>query len=78
MAGLLCIWLLIHGHQEVVQALIAAGANVNQQNNNGWTPLHCAASNGHQAVVQALIVAGADVNQFKIIMAGLLCIMAVF
>ena len=40
MVGLLCIWLLDNGHQEVVQALIAAGADVNQQDNDGMTPLH--------------------------------------
>ena len=51
------------GNIDRVRELIAAGANVNQQDIDGWTPLHLAAYNGHQAVVQALIAAGADVNQ---------------
>ena len=51
------------GNIDRVRELIAAGANVNQQDNNGLTPLHWAAENGHQAVVQALIAAGADINQ---------------
>ena len=51
------------GNIDRVRELIAAGADVNQQNNDGWTPLHWAAYNGHQEVVQALIAAGANVNQ---------------
>ena len=56
-------WAAYEGHQTVVQALIAAGADVNKQNNNGWIPLHWATYNGRQAIVQDLIAAGADVNQ---------------
>ena len=49
--------------KQLYKLLIAAGADVNQQDNDGRTPLHLAADNGHQAVAQALIAAGADVNQ---------------
>ena len=29
-----------NGNIDRIRELIAAGANVNQQNNDGWTPLH--------------------------------------
>ena len=53
-----------------VEACLAAGANVNAQNNRGNTPLyyrgdtplHYAASAGNPEVVRALIAAGANVN----------------
>ena len=51
------------GDFETVKALIAAGADINQANNNGYTPLWNAADRGHHKVVQALIDAGADINQ---------------
>jgi hypothetical protein len=49
---------------EVVQALIAAGADVNHANadTDGYTPLFVAARSGSTETVQALIAAGADVN----------------
>lgn len=48
------------GHLEIVQMLLAAGADVNVQDGQGWTPLHVAARNGHREMVQALIAVGAD------------------
>ena len=42
---------------EVVKLLLLANANVEAQNNNGWTPLNSAASDGHMEVVQ-VVVAG--------------------
>ena len=50
------------GHTDVVIALIAAGADVNAQNERGYTPLHWAADRGHTETVRALIDSGADVN----------------
>ncbi|OQR85846.1 hypothetical protein ACHHYP_11290 [Achlya hypogyna] len=52
-----------NGHLAVVEALIAAGADINQPNANGWTAINAAAWNGHLAVIQALIAAGAGINQ---------------
>ena len=49
------------GQVEIAQALITAGADVNAQNNSGYTPLH-RATNGNTEIAQALITAGADVN----------------
>ena len=46
-------------HQEVVQALIAANADVNAKDANGTTALMLASQNGHQKVVQILRKAGA-------------------
>lgn len=45
----------------VVRALLNAGANLEERNNNGWTSLTRAARYSRNAeVVQALIDAGAD------------------
>jgi ankyrin repeat protein len=43
-------------------ALIAAGANVCQGDNNGWTPLHFAAQNQAVEIAELLINAGAFVD----------------
>ena len=50
------------GHLEVVKALIAAEANINQSGNDGETPLRSAAIHGKVEVVQALLEAGAEPN----------------
>ena len=51
-----------HGHREIVQALIDAGADVNHQDEFGHTVLYWAAESGYLETVQTLIDAGADVN----------------
>jgi NAD(P)-dependent dehydrogenase (short-subunit alcohol dehydrogenase family) len=48
------------GHPSVAQALIEAGADVDQQNNDGTTPLFAAALFAHPDIVRALLDAGAD------------------
>jgi phosphoglycolate phosphatase-like HAD superfamily hydrolase len=48
------------GHVEVVEALLAAGANPNIPNVKLQHPLHFAAFKKHPTVVQALLVGGAD------------------
>jgi len=60
-------WYLIHyaaldGHKEIVELLIAEGANVNAKANNGKTSLHNAAYRGHKEIAELLIANGADVN----------------
>ena len=50
------------GHSEVVNALIAAGAQVNAENVDGDTALTLSSFYGHIQVVKALITAGANVN----------------
>ena len=43
------------GHVEVVQYLVATGADVNKAKNGGFTPLYIASEKGHDKVVQSLI-----------------------
>ncbi|XP_068766645.1 relA-associated inhibitor [Struthio camelus] len=45
----------------VVDFLIASGANVNSPDSHGWTPLHCAASCNDTAVCVALVRHGAAI-----------------
>ncbi|XP_053914932.1 protein phosphatase 1 regulatory subunit 16A [Cuculus canorus] len=45
---------------EVVMALLEAGADVNAQDSELWTPLHAAATCGHLCLVRLLIQRGAD------------------
>jgi ankyrin repeat protein len=47
---------------DVYRLVYECGANVNEQDNSGNTPLHVACSHGHQDIVEALMSCGADVN----------------
>ena len=51
--------------EDAVSFLLSAGANVNQTDNNGSTPLVCAAAYSQEAAVSFLLNAGANVNQTK-------------
>ena len=44
----------------VCELLLAAGADPNTRQGQGWTPLHSAARNGDLATIDALLGAGAD------------------
>ena len=46
----------------LVNDLIALGANLDWQNNNGWTALHWCAYWNHPEIARMLIDVGADVN----------------
>ncbi len=50
------------GNIEAVKQHIAAGTDVNTQDDSGWTPLHWAASKVHNKTAKLLIKEGADVN----------------
>jgi ankyrin repeat protein len=47
---------------DVVRLLIERGADVDQGDNAGWTPLHLAAANGYLEIARLLLDAGADVS----------------
>src|SRR3989339_521673 len=52
-----------NGHTQIVELLLAAGANVNSpRTDNGMTPLLIAAQNGHAQIMQLLLAAGANVD----------------
>ena len=50
------------GQTNIVNALIARGADVNAQNDRGYTALMLAVQKNHLDAAKALIAAGADVN----------------
>jgi ankyrin repeat protein len=50
------------GKVEVVNTLLAAGADKDIQDKKGNTPLHEAAENGHYGVVKLLVAGGADIR----------------
>ena len=45
---------------KMMQALLAAGADVNVAQHGGWTPLHQAADHNHREMVKLLLARGAD------------------
>jgi hypothetical protein len=47
-------------HGEIVEILLAAGAEPDPRQRHGWTPLHAAAQNGDSRTLEALLAAGAD------------------
>ncbi|KAK6452615.1 DIL domain-containing protein [Trichoderma asperellum] len=51
------------GHEKVVEALIEAGANVNQQDRNQWTPFMWAMTNRHKVISKLLLDKGASSEQ---------------
>jgi ankyrin repeat protein len=55
-------WAIHHGDVELVDRLIAAGANVNLANEYGATPMSEAAVLGDAAVIEKLLQAGGDVD----------------
>ena len=51
-----------NGLKEIVELLLAKGADVNAKNDGGFTPLHYAASRRDKEIAELLIAKDADVN----------------
>ena len=51
------------GNSAAVEGLLGSGADVNQQDEQGWTPLNWAAGRGDLDVIRMLIGRGADVSK---------------
>ena len=50
------------GDAAAIRALLAGGADVNAQDETGFTPLHIAALSGDVTAIRVLLAGGADVN----------------
>ncbi len=53
---------VIDGNEALIRRELSNGANVNEKNEDGHTPLHLAAQSGHKRIVELLIDKGSDVN----------------
>lgn len=51
-----------YGDLKRLQELITEGANINEKDTDGWTPLHYASRNGHLKIVKKLIKYQANAN----------------
>ena len=54
-------WATLHGDQSIVAAVLDAGADVNERDGSGNTPLHAVAYFGHDVAGRVLVERGADV-----------------
>jgi ankyrin repeat protein len=54
-----------NGPVEMLEELIALGADKEAQGPDGWRPLHMAAFSGHVDVLRALCALGADMEAQK-------------
>jgi len=53
--------------ERIARLLIDAGANINAKDDNGWTPLHYAASYDRRKIAELLITKGALINAQSIL-----------
>ena len=53
---------VIEGNLNMVRYLLGKGANLNAQDNEGWTPLHAAACCNKPDIVRYLCERGADLT----------------
>ncbi|KAJ8115401.1 hypothetical protein OPT61_g2953 [Boeremia exigua] len=53
---------IAHGRDDIVEALLAHGADIMAKSDGSWTPLHYACEQGTVKTVRILLSAGADIN----------------
>ena len=53
---------IVPGHVELAMLLLERGANIEEVNDEGYTPLMEAAREGHEEMVALLLSQGADIN----------------
>ncbi|XP_063965688.1 ankyrin-2-like isoform X1 [Lytechinus pictus] len=56
----------LHGHRDVVKALLEAGADIEITTDDGHTPLHLAVEGDEPAVTKYLLEEGADMNKVNV------------
>ena len=56
------IWASKYGHTEIVKFLIEKGADIEDKNNNGYTPLIWTSSYGYTEIIKFLVEKGADIE----------------
>jgi ankyrin repeat domain-containing protein 17 len=54
--------LIVTGHVELAMLLLERGANIEEVNDEGYTPLMEASREGHEEMVALLLSQGADIN----------------
>jgi len=55
-------WAAYIGHEGLVRLLVRLQAHIDQQDDQGFTPLHWAASKGNRTVARTLIELGASID----------------
>ncbi|KAG8429871.1 hypothetical protein GDO86_014025 [Hymenochirus boettgeri] len=53
---------VLSGNLECVKLLVKYGADIDQRDENGWTPLHMACSDGHPHIARYLLSLGAQAD----------------
>uniref|UniRef100_A0A8D0H2U9 Protein phosphatase 1 regulatory subunit 27 n=1 Tax=Sphenodon punctatus TaxID=8508 RepID=A0A8D0H2U9_SPHPU len=53
---------VLSGNLDCVKLLVKYGANIQQKDENGWTPLHMACSDSYIDIARYLISLGAEMN----------------
>lgn len=62
MAKIFCNPVYSIGHVELAMLLLERGANIEEVNDEGYTPLMEASREGHEEMVALLLSQGADIN----------------